>query len=294
MLDLGDLNGSVLVFGGPYGNLQATQALLAEAGRRGILPARIICTGDLVAYCAEPVATVDLVRRAGVNIVRGNCEENLGDDLSHCGCGFATGSDCDLLSGRWFAHARAALDHQTKTWMANLPRRILFGLAGRRFAVLHGGADDIARFIFASTPTDIKRTQFDILAKEGIYVDAIVAGHAGLPFTDNVDERLWLNAGVIGMPANDGTSRGWYSILTPEPEGLKVEICPLVYDHNVAAQRMAAEEMPEAYQMALSSGLWPSMDVLPPVERAWRGVELARLVMRPWASSRGAIGVSAP
>ena len=45
------VEGDLLFFGGPYSNLEATEALLAEAVRLGIPPERIICTGDLAAYC---------------------------------------------------------------------------------------------------------------------------------------------------------------------------------------------------------------------------------------------------
>src|ERR1051326_1058905 len=57
-------DGPAIVFGGPYGNLEATRALLDEAARLGIPPARIVCTGDVVAYGADPAATVDLLRAA--------------------------------------------------------------------------------------------------------------------------------------------------------------------------------------------------------------------------------------
>src|SRR5829696_1562793 len=56
------LTGPLLLFGGPYSNLEATRAVLAEAERRQIPPERIVCTGDVVAYGADAKATVDLVR----------------------------------------------------------------------------------------------------------------------------------------------------------------------------------------------------------------------------------------
>ena len=49
-LDLGPIDGPLFCFGGPYSNLQATVAVLAEAKRRGFPPERIVCTGDVVAY----------------------------------------------------------------------------------------------------------------------------------------------------------------------------------------------------------------------------------------------------
>ena len=90
--DLGATDGPMLIFGGPYGNLQATQALLAAAAALGIPATRILCTGDVAAYCADPEATVELVRDANIALVMGNCEESLGTDAESCGCGFDKGT----------------------------------------------------------------------------------------------------------------------------------------------------------------------------------------------------------
>src|SRR5690349_4353722 len=90
--------GPALVFGGPYSNLQATAAVLAAAARLGIPPARIICTGDLVAYCGDPAATIDLVGAAGIHVVMGNCDEQLAQGGADCGCGFPAGSACERAS----------------------------------------------------------------------------------------------------------------------------------------------------------------------------------------------------
>ncbi|HKL26714.1 MAG TPA: metallophosphoesterase family protein, partial [Desulfuromonadales bacterium] len=68
IVDLGCLNGPVLIFGGPYSNLAATQAMRAKAEELEIPPERTICTGDVVAYCAEPRETVDLIRDWGVAV----------------------------------------------------------------------------------------------------------------------------------------------------------------------------------------------------------------------------------
>ena len=66
-------DGPILVFGGPYSNLEATQALLAEAARLAIPPERMICTGDVVAYGADAAATVRLIRKTVPHVVMGNC-----------------------------------------------------------------------------------------------------------------------------------------------------------------------------------------------------------------------------
>jgi len=103
-----------------------------------------------------------------------------------------------------------------------------------------------------------------------------VAGHCGLPFTQVIGGRLWHNAGAVGMPANDGTSRLWFSVIRSESVAGTVEIehVALAYDHERAAEKMRAVGLPSGYADALSTGLWPSCDVLPPAEVNARGVPL--------------------
>jgi predicted phosphodiesterase len=259
----------LLCFGGPYSNRQALEALLAEAARRSIPPARMLCTGDVVAYCAEPAATLDLMIAAGIPTVMGNCEESLAEGAADCGCGFAEGTACDLLSRGWFAHADRQVTPAHRSWMAALPRRIDLRLAGRRLAAIHGGAASINRFLFASAADAVLAGEIAETGAEGA-----IAGHCGLPFTRLVEGRLWHNAGAIGMPAHDGTPRAWFSLLTPRPEGIRIEHHALAYDHAAAARAMRAAGLAEGYAAALETGLWPSEDVLPPAERARRGQPL--------------------
>ncbi len=272
VLDLGPVSGPVLVFGGPYGNLQATHAVLSRV--REAQADRVICTGDAVAYCAEPEATVGALREAGVNVVMGNCEESLGFDKEDCGCGFAEGSECDLLSVRWMAYARAALSASSKVWMRALSRRLRLRLGGRRLSVIHGGTDDISRYVFASTGIPEKASELDRMDADGA-----VGGHSGLPFTTFIGSRLWHNPGAIGMPANDGTPRVWYSVLAETPDGLGISHLSLDYDHAAAARAMRAGGLPEAYARTIEDGLWPNMDVMSPPGRALRGRRI-----RPWTA----------
>ena len=128
--DLGALNGPVLVFGGPYSNQQALQALLAEAARRQVPAASMICTGDVVAYCGAPVETIGAIRAAGCAVVAGNCEVQLAAGALDCGCGFEDGSACDLLSAGWFAFASAHVGAPDRDWMGGLPDIATFDHCG--------------------------------------------------------------------------------------------------------------------------------------------------------------------
>ena len=90
----------LLVFGGSYSNLRATQAMIAEAARRGIPPERTICTGDVVAYCAEPEETARAIADWGCHAIQGNCEQQLAEAAADCACNFESGSACDLPTFR--------------------------------------------------------------------------------------------------------------------------------------------------------------------------------------------------
>lgn len=259
----------LLVFGGPYSNLEALQAMIAETRRRGIPPERVICTGDVVAYGADAAATAELVRDFGCHVIMGNCEESLAASLGDCGCGFPEGSACQRLATDWFQHASREMTPTVRNWMSALPRRIVVEIGSLRLAVVHGGVGSINQFIFASTPAEEKARQ---LAAAG--VDGVIAGHCGIPFTQTVGGRLWHNAGAIGMPANDGTSRVWYSVLTALDGLVSVEHCPLAYDREAAAAKMRRAALPEGYAAALGNGLWPSCDVLPIDEMRERGVPI--------------------
>ena len=260
-------DGPVLLFGGCYSNLQATRAVFNAAAKLDIPPERIVCTGDVVAYGADAAATVDLVRRSGAAVVMGNCEESLGSRAADCGCGFAEGTACDRLSAAWFAHADATLDNDARAWMRSLPRRIDIEIGGRTLAVLHGSPERINEFVFASDAR--LRAMIDATGCDGV-----VGGHCGLPFSRMVAGRLWHNPGAIGMPANDGTARGWFSVLMPRGAAIEIRQLPLHYPHDAAAEAMRQAGLPEGYASALGSGLWPSLDVLPPPERARTGTPL--------------------
>lgn len=261
--------GKLLAFGGCYSNLQATEALLAQAVRLGIATENMVCTGDIIAYGADAAATLRLVREAGIASVMGNCEESLSAAAGDCGCGFAPGSACDALAMRWYAHAAAEVDEGDRQYMAELPRQITVELDGRVVRFVHGNLDRINAFVFPSV-SDLELERQLALAGG----DAVVAGHCGIPFTRRLGAKLWHNAGSIGMPANDGTPRGWFSILEVHDGDIIITPQALDYDFAGAARAMRGKNLPEGYAAALETGLWPSLDILPAADKYFTGVRL--------------------
>lgn len=259
---------TLLLFGGPYSNLAATRAMREQARVLNIPADHVICCGDLVAYCAEPVETIDLIRDWGIPVVMGNCEESLAYEEPDCGCGFDPGSSCSALSVTWYEYANARVTPDQRRWMQGLPRSLDFRIGQTSFKVVHASVASINEFVFASTDPGLKSRELN-QAGAGV----IIGGHSGIPFGESIGQRLWLNAGVIGMPANDGTQEVWYMLIHPWDDGFDVSWHRLAYDYQASHQTSHAAGMTE-YAQALLDGLWPSMDSLPEVERRQRGQAL--------------------
>jgi len=262
---------TVVIFGGCYGNLPALQAFFADVTALGIADDPIINTGDSVSYCAEPQAVVNVLRERNVVSIMGNCEESIGNDDDGCGCGFRKGSVCDILSEQWRSYCAMALDAETKEYFRGLPRHIELQLGKRRFWVVHGGIRRINRFLFYSSPQEEFNEEFACFSGDGV-----IGGHAGLPFTRFTPPHCWHNSGALGMPANDGTPRVWYSVLRVHGDSVLLEHHALKYDYEAAAARIEqTQHLPNAYANTLRKGLWPSLDILPPAERKATGRRLS-------------------
>ncbi|WP_373513279.1 metallophosphoesterase [Persicitalea sp.] len=267
---LGTLTGKLLIFGGPYSNLQALAELKSIAEKLEVAPQNIICTGDVVGYCAQPEESAQLVKDWGIHCISGNVEQNIVSGEDDCGCNYAEGGRCDIFSRTWFPYAVRSLSENSAGWMANLPQHLSFDYAGKSVAVVHGSPSHVSEYVFKSTTWATKEKHFQTTRSE-----VVLAGHAGLPFVDVRDNRYWLNAGVIGMPANDGTPRVWYLLLDDKDGELSYSFESFSYDNTLAHRLMHENELPEAYAKTLLSGIWDNCEILPEAEKERQGVALS-------------------
>src|SRR5690606_21315614 len=113
-----DTTRPLLVFGGPYSNLQATEALRRRAETLGIPARNVICTGDIVAYCAAPEETAQFIAAWGCHVIQGNCEQQLAVAAEDCACNFEEGTECAALAKGWYPFANAMISSEMRTWMA--------------------------------------------------------------------------------------------------------------------------------------------------------------------------------
>lgn len=263
--NIGNLSGKILLFGGVYSNLESLLAIQAVAEQENISAQNIICTGDIVGYCADPDACLQTIKTWGVHSIAGNVELNLRDELDSCGCNFDEGSRCDNFSKQWYPYAQSKVTPDSMRFIEQIPEFISFEHGGKKVFVLHGSVQNTSAFIFQSTVDSVKKDIF-----RETKADIIIAGHAGLPFAQHIEDKLWLNPGVIGMPANDGTPRVWYAILEDALD-TAFSILPLDYPHLVASDKIRAQPLPASYAQTLETGIWDNLEILPPTEQALQG-----------------------
>lgn len=280
-------DGPLLVFGGPYSNCRATGALIAEAGRLGIPPSRVVCTGDVVAYCAEPEETARAIAGWGCHVIQGNCEQQLAEGAEDCACNFEEGSACDLLAKGWYPFSNARMSPEMRAWMGGLPETLHFRYGGLTFRVVHGGVAQVNRWVFASDTT----TLADEIAMAG--ADVVIAGHCGVPFIERSGSATWFNPGVIGMPANDGTTDVWYGLVRIDASGVVLSTHRLAYDHAGAAAAMRKSGHANGYARTLITGIWPSLDIFPETEREATGKRIKPRSVRIAAPGRDTLAKSA-
>lgn len=262
---IGNLEGRLLIFGGVYSNLQALEKLKQIAEKEKIPASNCICTGDIVGYCAQPQEAVDLFREWNPYSIAGNVEIQLAEGKEDCGCDFKEGSRCDSFSQLWYPYAKSRLSTNAIEWMKTLPEHIQFSYGGRKFTVVHGAFDHVSEFIFKSTPWSKKEETFAATGS-----DVVIAGHCGIPFNHANNGKTWINPGVIGMPANDGTTRVWYAILDKNISGF-VEHHSFDYNYQLASELMSVNYLPEEYARTLKTGIWDNTEILPTQEKGLQG-----------------------
>ena len=256
--DFGAFSGDVVLFGGIYSNLQAFEAFLA------LWPSGtpMICTGDIVAYGANPAEVTKIMMDRAIPSIAGNCEKQLAAGADECGCGFDEGSACDLASKGWYPFA-AARTSEYRDYYASLPDIASFTAHGKRYAVIHGGAQEVAKFLWPVTPAAVFTEEIATLELALGPIDGVICGHSGVAFERMIDGRSWINAGVIGMPPHDEREQTRYVVLSADGARIK----RLSYDATSASDAMTHAGLTQGYEAALLTGIWPSEDVLPPEMR---------------------------
>jgi predicted phosphodiesterase len=267
--DLGVRSGKLLFFGGVYSNLQSLQSLKQWAEQNEYLPENVFCTGDILGYCAQPLECIALLKEWNINSIAGNVELQIRNDKDECGCDFTSGGRCDLFSRTWYSYIQSKVNNEAKEWLKKLPEFIKLKYHNNAITIVHGSWFNTSEFIFKSTPWQKKKENF-----ESTQSNIIIAGHCGLPFADVMEDKFWLNPGVIGMPANDGTPRVWFLTMDDSGGEVKFKFHFLDYDHQTASKLMLQSNLPASYANTLLTGIWDNCEIMPEEETKQQGLPL--------------------
>ena len=258
----------IAVFGGVYNNSYGLEALLDDAHRRGA--EAVYCLGDFGGFGPNPEKVWPLLEEGGVHCIQGNYEQSLSSGALDCNCGYADPRDNHFAEISYRYTAENASD-TFKRWMGSHPLRRRVKVGDKELLLVHGSPRRINEFLFASqTPVPYLEVLLDQEQADGI-----LCTHTGLHWHRKLPSgRDVVNVGVIGRPANDGTTNVWYSMLHASSAGsgdgeLGVELLPLRYDHQSLADDMRREGLPQEFVETILTGWWTTcLEILPAKERA--------------------------
>ncbi len=209
----------IAVLADVHGVLPALEAVLAE---EDVLAADVIVLAGDIASGPQPVETLDLLTELGERAVwvRGNADR----ELVEMAQGAFDREAPDAVSP-WAAEQLRADQVEL---LAGLPTTVTIG----HTVFCHATPRDDEEMVLVDSPISRWATVFDGLPAD---IHTIVCGHTHMPFARQVDRRLVVNAGSVGMPY--GAPGPSWALLTPD--GVQLRRAPL--DTEKAAERIVAE-----------------------------------------------------
>ena len=235
------------IFGDIHGNLEALQAVLADAQERGCT--HYACLGDIVGYNANPHECVELVRAMECPVVKGNHDEqaSMEQDLA----GF------NSLAEEAINWTRENLTGEDKKWL----RELRMVRQVRDFTIVHATLDTPQRWGYVFNQLDAMASftyQHTNICFYGhthsprAYVrDGVVTS---VPF-DNLriepSKKYFINAGSVGQP-RDGDWHASYVIYHADKNF--VTLRRIKYDINTAQDKIVDAGLPQRLADRLALG----------------------------------------
>ena len=237
-----------------HANLEAFEACLADAARRGY--DRTLVLGDLVGYGADPNAVVELVQALEpVAIVRGN------HDKVACGLEEAEGFNAVARNAAGWTLGALAPEH--RAWLAALPQgpRNVDDLV----EICHGSPSDEDEYVFdeidavralktSARPVCLfGHTHHPVifeLSGDALDTIALTRVHeTRVPLVEG--SKYLINPGSIGQP-RDGDPRAAYAIV--DGSALRVELFRIQYAVHVAQAKVMSAGLPDVLAQRLAVG----------------------------------------
>ncbi len=251
------------LFGGVYSNWLALEAAIADARACGARA--LFCLGDLGAFGPHPDRVFPILKQHDVVTIKGNYDDSLARGLDDCQCGYTDPRDNHFASIS-YRYTFTGTSASNKRWLGELPDQLVLEHAGRRIILCHGSPRRTNEFLWESTSSD---SFLEKICRDA-GADVLACTHTGIHWQRRLPSgRLVVNVGVLGRPANDGSTCVWYALLRRGREGgWSAEFRPVGYDHERLAEAMIAEELPIEFVDTIRTGWWTTcLEILPAKER---------------------------
>jgi predicted phosphodiesterase len=251
----------VAIFGGVYNNYLALEAVLDDAQKRGC--EKIYCLGDLGGFGPHPDRVFPILQSRGVIVMQGNYDHSIGHALADCGCGYTDPRD-NHFAQLSYDYTQKKTSERWRPYLQNLPAEIREEWNGRRVLMAHGSPRKVNEFLWESNSSDAFLRR--LLDEQNC--DVLFVTHTGIPWVRDLGDKLAVNVGAIGRPANDGRREVWYAVINKEGK-FSAELIPVAYDWQRLAKEMREEGICEEFVETIETGWWTTcLEILPAKERA--------------------------
>ena len=235
------------IFGDIHANLEAFQAVLADAEQQGCTD--YVCTGDIVGYSSDPNECLRIVRDMDCPVVKGNHDEEAILNTSLDGL--------NPLAKQAMEWTRAQLNEAERDFLTNM--KLVRQVAD--FTIVHATLDTPGSWTYVTNKFDAMASfsyQFTQLCFYGhthtprIYVK----GDSVEPLEEmevnlEMGRKYFINVGSTGQP-RDGDWRASYAVY--DADNQSVEVRRLEYDIQKAQDKIIEAGLPEMLAHRLSLG----------------------------------------
>ena len=227
------------VFSDVHSNLEALQAVFADMKALGVR--RYYCLGDVVGYCADPVACLEAVRALHCPTLKGNHDEAASHD--------------DQIE-----FSRRSLSDEERAWLADLP----LSLVEDGFEFVHASLDEPEKWWYVLSPKDA------ILHFEAQSQPICFCGHTHNPMLWHFqeakkltirhgegsvvlpeEEKFLVNVGSVGQP-RDLNPNACYALF--DPANRRLEFRRIPYNISQAKRKIWQAGLPDYSAERLSLG----------------------------------------
>ena len=216
------------VISDPHGSLVGLKAVVNWLENFGVDV--IVCAGDVASFGPQPNECVSLLAERNIATVQGNSDRDI--LLPPVKVPASDERTAQIITiDNW---CKVKLIAESREWLAALPSLLR---PSPDVLIVHGGVDGADQIVRADG-----RPVFP----DGVKI--IAAGHLHVPFINQTDGGIWVNAGSAGQSC-DGDPRAALAVLEVRSSGWDASIHRIPFDLDAAARAIRSSNIPYAERL---------------------------------------------